>query len=125
MSSSNSGDEQEFVTLESAEGFHFVIHREAAMLSGTIRSMLSSPGQFTESTENMIRFREIKAVILEKVIQYWYYKARYMNSVTEVPHFEIEPEYALETLMAADFLNSMNHISSMMEMPGLCVSLND
>ncbi|KAF9158649.1 Transcription elongation factor B (SIII), polypeptide 1 (15kDa, elongin C) [Actinomortierella ambigua] len=104
--SANTVDEQEYVTLESAEGFHFVVHRMAAMLSGTVRSMLSSPGQFTESTENIIRFREIKAVILEKVIQYWYYKARYMNSVAEIPHFEIEPEYALETLMAADFLNT-------------------
>lgn len=33
-------------------------------------------------------------------------QARYLNSVTEIPHFEIEPEYALETLMAADFLDS-------------------
>ncbi|KAG0204438.1 hypothetical protein BGX28_003620 [Mortierella sp. GBA30] len=98
--------ESEYVTLESADGFQFVIHREAAMLSGTIRSMLSSPGQFQEAAEGAIRFRDIKAVILEKVCKYWYYKARHSNSVTEIPHFEIEPEYALETLMAADFLDT-------------------
>ncbi|KAG0361558.1 hypothetical protein BG005_007977 [Podila minutissima] len=98
--------ESEYVTLESSDGFQFVIHREAAMLSGTVKNMLSSSGQFTETTEGIIHFRDIKAVILEKVCQYWYYKARYLNSVTEIPHFDIEPEYALETLMAADFLDS-------------------
>ncbi|KAF9277912.1 Transcription elongation factor B (SIII), polypeptide 1 (15kDa, elongin C) [Mortierella alpina] len=98
--------ESEYVTLESADGFQFVIHREAAMLSGTIRNMLSSPGQFQEAAEGAIQFRDIKAVILEKVCKYWYYRARHANSVTEIPHFEIEPEYALETLMAADFLDT-------------------
>ncbi|KAF9563170.1 hypothetical protein EC968_004978 [Mortierella alpina] len=110
--------ENEYVTLESADGFQFVIHREAAMLSGTIRNMLSSPGQFQEAAEGVIQFRDIKdgdmctppfydrAVILEKVCKYWYYRARHANSVTEIPHFEIEPEYALETLMAADFLDT-------------------
>ncbi|KAF9918580.1 hypothetical protein FBU30_000133 [Linnemannia zychae] len=39
-------------------------------------------------------------------------KARHLNSVTEIPHFEIEPEYALETLMAADFLDSTSTIST-------------
>ncbi|KAF9212641.1 hypothetical protein BGZ59_006489 [Podila verticillata] len=148
-------NESEYVTLESSDGFQFVIHREAAMLSGTVKNMLSSSGQFTETTEGIIHFRDIKyvfpgkahmvsmrqefdkeqnivgqgrqkeachsitnankwwssydfkeAVILEKVCKYWYYKARYLNSVTEIPHFEIEPEYALETLMAADFLDT-------------------
>ncbi|KAG0068040.1 Transcription elongation factor B (SIII), polypeptide 1 (15kDa, elongin C) [Linnemannia elongata] len=98
--------ESEYVTLESSDGFQFVIHREVAMLSGTVKNMLSSPGHFTESTEGVIQFRDIKAIILEKVCKYWYYKARHLNSVTEIPHFEIEPEYALETLMAADFLDS-------------------
>ncbi|KAF9094330.1 hypothetical protein BGX29_000051 [Mortierella sp. GBA35] len=98
--------ESEYVTLESSDGFQFVIHREVAMLSGTVKNMLSSPGHFTESTEGVIQFRDIKAIILEKVCKYWYYKARHLNSVTEIPHFEIEPEYALETLMAADFLDT-------------------
>jgi hypothetical protein len=38
------------------------------------------------------------------VIQYFYYKLRYTNSTTEIPEFPIEPEVALELLMAANFL---------------------
>ena len=34
----------DMVKLISAEGFEFVIHREAAMVSTTLRSMLSSAG---------------------------------------------------------------------------------
>jgi hypothetical protein len=37
--------ESEYVTLESSDGFQFVIHREVAMLSGTVKNMLSSPGK--------------------------------------------------------------------------------
>lgn len=34
----------EYVKLISADGFEFVIHREAAMRSGTIKNMLVGPG---------------------------------------------------------------------------------
>ncbi|GJJ71453.1 elongin-C [Entomortierella parvispora] len=97
--------DDEYITLESSDKFIFVIHRDVATLSGTIKNMLSS-GHFEESRSNFITLRDIKAVILEKVCRYWYYKAKHLNSVTEIPHFEIEPEYALETLMAADFLDT-------------------
>jgi hypothetical protein len=33
------------VKLISAEGFEFVIHREAAMISNTLKNMLSSSGE--------------------------------------------------------------------------------
>lgn len=39
--------ESEYVTLESSDGFQFVIHREAAMLSGTVKNMLSSSGKLS------------------------------------------------------------------------------
>ncbi|KAJ3039319.1 hypothetical protein HDV00_012312 [Rhizophlyctis rosea] len=94
----------ETVKLISADGFEFVIDRKCAMASGTIKNMLSSPGQFTESVQNEINFRDIKAVILEKVCKYLYYKVRHTNTSSEIPDFSIEPEIALELLMAADFL---------------------
>ena len=69
-----SADEQfsETVKLISCDGFEFVIDRKCAMASGTIKNMLSSPGkpfikqyqieigQFTESVQNEINFRDIK-----------------------------------------------------------------
>ncbi|KAI8999301.1 hypothetical protein HDU85_006085 [Gaertneriomyces sp. JEL0708] len=99
------GPLSETVKLISADGFEFVIDRKCAMASGTIKNMLSSPGQFTESVQNTVNFRDIKAVILEKVCKYLYYKVRYTNSTSQIPEFAIEPEIALELLMAADFLD--------------------
>ena len=43
--------------------------------------------------------------VLEKVIQYCYYKLKYTNSTQPIPEFAIEPEVALELLMAANFLD--------------------
>jgi len=44
---------------------------------------------------------------LEKVIQYFYYNLRYSNSTVEIPEFEVQPEIALELLMAANFLGTL------------------
>ena len=46
-----------------------------------------------------------RAVVLEKVCKYLYYNVRHTNTTQEVPGFKIEPEIALELLMAADFLD--------------------
>ncbi|KAI8800712.1 BTB/POZ protein, partial [Cladochytrium replicatum] len=112
------------VKLISVDGFEFVIDPKCAMSSGTIKNMLSSPGQFTESLQSEITFRDIKgsvlsiftpfvgedsfgcrAVVLERVCQYLHYKGRHTNSVGEIPDFKIEDELGLELLMAADFLD--------------------
>ncbi|KAI8333722.1 BTB/POZ protein [Chlamydoabsidia padenii] len=97
-------DQSEYVKLISSDGFEFIIHREAAMRSGTIKNMISGPVQFRESVENEIPFRDIKAVILEIVCRYLYYKWQYEGSTAEIPEFKIDPEVVLETLMTADFL---------------------
>ncbi|KAI9305781.1 BTB/POZ protein [Cunninghamella echinulata] len=97
-------NQSEYVKLISSDGFEFIIHREAAMRSGTIKNMLSGPVQFRESVENEIPFRDIKGIILEVVCRYLYYKWQYEGSVSEIPEFKIDPEIVLETLMTADFL---------------------
>ena len=90
------------VKLISAEGHEFYIARTCAMVSGTIKAMLS--GHFAES-QGEIRFPDINALILEKVIQYMYYKKKNSNSNSRIPDFNIEPEIALELLMAANYLD--------------------
>jgi len=95
----------DYVTLVSAEGFEFVIERRCALMSGTIKAMLTGPGAYSESKENRITFEEISTPILEKVIEYFHYKVRYSHS-SEMPEFKIEPEIALELLMAANFLDT-------------------
>jgi elongin-C len=61
-------------------------------------------GQFAES-RGEIRLPEITSAVLEKIIQYLYYKVRYTNSSQRVPNFNIEPEVALELLMASNYLD--------------------
>mmetsp|Transcript_53929 Transcript_53929/g.128187 ORF Transcript_53929/g.128187 Transcript_53929/m.128187 type:complete len:100 (+) Transcript_53929:262-561(+) len=95
----------EYVTLISAEGFEFVVERRCALMSGTIKAMLTGPVSFAETKENTVRFPEIPTAILEKVVEYFHYKVRYSTS-SEMPEFKIEPEIALELLMAANFLDS-------------------
>ena len=93
----------DFVTLVSAEGFEFVIERRCANVSGTIRAMLT--GSYAESKDNHVTFPEITTRVLEKVIEYFHYKVRYSHS-SEMPEFKVEPEIALELLMASNFLDT-------------------
>ena len=91
--------------LISSDGHEFIVKREHALTSGTIKAMLSGPGQFAENETNEVNFREIPSHVLSKVCMYFTYKVRYTNSSTEIPEFPIAPEIALELLMAENFLD--------------------
>ncbi|ERE79109.1 SKP1 component containing protein, partial [Cricetulus griseus] len=72
---------------------------------GTIKAMMSGPGQFAENETIEVNVREIHSHVLSKVCMYFTYKVRYTNSSTEIPEFPIAPEIALELLMALNFLD--------------------
>ncbi|KAK9831334.1 hypothetical protein WJX81_003366 [Elliptochloris bilobata] len=95
------------VKLVSAEGFEFYVDYRAACVSNTIKQMLSSTGNFTETELGEVKFPEIPAPILEKVCQYFYYKLRYQNESSKaIPEFPMPPEIALELLKAANYLDT-------------------
>jgi len=97
-------EEKEYVTLVSSDGHEFVVDKKAALVSGTIKSMLE--GGFSEAENRRVAFQDISTPILEKIVQYFYYKLKYTNSTTSIPEFSIDPETALELLMAANFLDA-------------------
>jgi transcription elongation factor B subunit 1 len=96
-------EEEEFVKLVSAEGHEFIVPRRIALVSKTMRAMLE--GNFREAEDSVIRFPDISGHVLEKVIQYLHYQVRYNNSTARIPEFKIEPELALELLVASNFLD--------------------
>ena len=96
---------QSFSTDLLQDGHEFIIKKEHALISGTIKAMLSGPGQFTENETNEVNFREIPSHVLQKVCQYFIYKVRFTSSTTEIPEFPIAADVALELLMAANFLD--------------------
>jgi len=75
----------------------------AIACSETMKAMLE--GNFRESEDNLIRFPDISGPILEKIVQYMYYKIRNEKKIGPISEFPIEPEIALELLVAANYLN--------------------
>ena len=61
----------------SAEEHQFYVAKDVAMVSGTISHMLD--GGFRESS-GTIRFPEMNTLVLEKVVQYLYYKKKHENA---------------------------------------------
>ena len=53
------GPNSQYVRLISSDGHAFVVRREHALTSGTIKAMLSGPGQYAENEANEVNFREI------------------------------------------------------------------
>ena len=96
---------KEMIKLVSKEGHEFTVEKQAAMVSNTIKSMLTGPGMFTEQESDTITFPEISKEVMEEVIKYFYYKLRYANEPMP-PEFPIEPSMALELLMAANYLDT-------------------
>jgi hypothetical protein len=101
---SDEGEDSKYVKLVSSEGMEFFVERSIAMAgSGTIRTTLE--GQFKESKEGKITFQEVSGYILERVVRYLHYKAQHSQSTSRIPEFMIEPEIALELMIAAKFLD--------------------
>lgn len=96
-------EERIYVKLVSAEGHEFFLEKNTAMIAGTIKTMLE--GSFREAQENVVTFPDIAGYILERVVKYLHYKEKYTNAATRIPEFIIEPEYALEMLIAAKYLD--------------------
>jgi len=57
------GADSMYVRLVSSDGHEFIVKRDYALTSGTIKSMLSGPGQFAENETNEVTFREIPYVL--------------------------------------------------------------
>ncbi|KAM9618020.1 elongin-C-like [Trichechus inunguis] len=95
--------ENVYVKLISSDGHEFIVKREHTLTSGTMKAMLSGPGQFAENETNEVNFRELSSHVLSKVCMYFTHKVRYVNSSTEIPKFPTIPEIALELLMAMNF----------------------
>lgn len=94
----------QFVKLISAEGHEYFVDQEVAVsASKTIRCMLE--GSFREAQDKVIRFPDISSYVLERVIKYMHYRAQYSKSGGRLPQFAIEPECALELLIAAKYLD--------------------
>ncbi|CAL5388640.1 unnamed protein product [Camellia sinensis] len=96
---------EDTVKLISADGFEFVIDKKAAMVSQTIRNMLTSPGSFAETQHGEVTFPEISTTILEKICQYFHWSLQYASG--KETEFHIEPELTLELMMCHVALGTM------------------
>jgi transcription elongation factor B subunit 1 len=94
----------QYVKLVSAEGHEFFLDKEVAVSSSkTIRLMLE--GSFREAQDNVIRLPDLAGYVLERVVKYMHYKAQYRDSTARIPEFVIEPEVAMELIIAAKYLD--------------------
>eukprot|EP00761_Pharyngomonas_kirbyi_P014586 gb/GECH01014616.1/.p1 GENE.gb/GECH01014616.1/~~gb/GECH01014616.1/.p1 ORF type:complete len:119 (+),score=43.90 gb/GECH01014616.1/:1-357(+) len=99
-------DASQMISIFSKDGYEFVVDKRVAMVSNTIKAMLTGIGEFKEQQEGKIYFDEMETNILEKVIQYFHYKCKYDEDPQNRPDFKIDPEIALELMMAAHYLDS-------------------
>jgi len=97
---------KDLVRLYSKEGHEFTIGLAEVNRSATLASVLKMHTA-VEAKTHTVRFTTIHTNILEKIVQYFYYKVMYTNcpSTTIIPDFPIESEIALEILMASNFLD--------------------
>jgi transcription elongation factor B subunit 1 len=53
-----------------------------------------------------IQFESINSCILEKIIQYFYYKSKYDGTNPPLPPFKLDNENIVQLLLAANFLDT-------------------
>jgi transcription elongation factor B subunit 1 len=101
-SASSEAIRAKYVKLISMDEHEFIAERAVVSASPTIRAMLE--GGFAESS-GVVRFPELPAAVLERVLQYFHYRARYAGATGPVPDFHVSPKEALELLVAANYLD--------------------
>lgn len=62
-------------------------------------------GNFSEAISGRCHLENINGVVLQKVVEYFYYNEKNRDSIG-VPNMEIPSELCLELLMAADYLDT-------------------
>ncbi|KAH7908795.1 BTB/POZ protein [Hygrophoropsis aurantiaca] len=108
----NADKPSDWVRLTSSDGYSFLIKRKVAMMSGTLKNMLSVDSNFKEALANTCPINEryasdsndviIQAAVVEKVCEYMSFKAHHESAgpKEEIPVNEfterIPPEVALE-----------------------------
>ena len=80
------------------------------LVSGTIRSLLSSPSAWAETASShplpSIRFESIDGGVLEQLCQYFYYKNRWDGHTPPFPPFKLDVQQIEKILLAASFLDT-------------------
>ncbi|KAK0455750.1 uncharacterized protein EV420DRAFT_1552995 [Desarmillaria tabescens] len=95
--------DEDWVRIESNDGFSFLVRRRVANISGTIKNSLDTESGFSEAESKTYVAREYRGLI------YMCFKAHYekVGPKEEVPVNEflerIPPEIVLELLLAADY----------------------
>lgn len=94
----------EYITLISSDGFEFIVKRDAANVSGTIRKMLDPTSMFSEAVSGRCRTEQFNGMVMEKLSEYLYYNLKHKDA-KHVPDMELPPALVLELLVAADFFD--------------------
>ncbi|OMJ93793.1 hypothetical protein SteCoe_3114 [Stentor coeruleus] len=101
----------DIVKITVAEGQVFYLEKRYADMSHNIKAGLGCNS--IESITKEFTFPDIRPDVMEKVIQYLHFKFKYQQlldrkiiKVSQVPKFELEPEMALDVLIAASYLQA-------------------
>lgn len=73
---------------------------------GSLRCSYSGTWKETAGPMASVHFEDISTNVLEKIVQYFYFKQRYDNSTTPIPKFEVSLDALFSTLLAANFLDA-------------------
>ncbi|KAI6238825.1 Elongin-C [Aphelenchoides fujianensis] len=99
------GPDSTHVKFVSADGHEFFVRRSFVLnSSATVKGMLTGPMSYGEDEEVEVNFKDIDSHIMKRVSEYWGYYTRHTDNWYNIPDFPIKSEIAIETLLAASFL---------------------
>eukprot|EP00919_Chromeraceae_sp_WS-2016_P015698 GHVR01037165.1.p1 GENE.GHVR01037165.1~~GHVR01037165.1.p1 ORF type:complete len:125 (+),score=13.93 GHVR01037165.1:27-401(+) len=107
-------DEQEFLKLTSGDAHEFFCDKEIAMQCEVIKTMHAE--ELEEGRNGSVTFPQIDGRLLEKVIEYLYWKFKYTDCQKQpIPEFDIDDDIVLDLLRLAEFLGLSDNPNPMKE----------
>ncbi|GFT12508.1 elongin-C [Nephila pilipes] len=103
------GEDSMYVKIISYDSHNFYMKRQYIVTSKAIQKMLDIPPLASDQDkpveENEVKIGDYSSLIIQKICQYFAYKARYFEGPIEIPNFDIDLDIALQLLLAANFLD--------------------
>lgn len=99
------GKKWDFVSLVSSSGQRVVLDAAVAEECDVLASMLKRGADFSEGRSRVVTFPTIRTEVLEKFVEYLYYRHCYKDSSGPIPEFEINDDLVLDLLLVANYLD--------------------
>mmetsp|Transcript_624 Transcript_624/g.985 ORF Transcript_624/g.985 Transcript_624/m.985 type:complete len:108 (+) Transcript_624:59-382(+) len=94
----------DWIKITSADGHEFFLDKHVAFECEALKAAYETKRQMGHQGRIELKYEDITGRIMQKVIEYLYYKYKWTDTRQPMPEFPIDDDICLDLLLTANFL---------------------